>query len=405
MKKVKLGEICDLKNGYAFKSNDYIDESETAICRMSNIRPNGNFDIEYNKKCVPNNFNEKYKEYLLKDGDLIVAMTDMAGDPKILGVPTIVETKGYNVLLNQRVGKLIIKNEKIINREYLMFALNNPVVKSYFKRFAGGGVQINIGKKEILGVELFIPSLEIQNKAVKVLRKIQSIIEKRQYQITALDELTQSLFLEMFGDDKVKDKNYTKMRLQEIAHVGSSKRVFVDELVNEGIPFFRGTEIGELAEGKDISPELFITREHYEKLKESSGIPKIGDLLMPSICPDGRVWMVDNDSPFYFKDGRVLWVSFKEDANNPLYIQFALKVKLIKDYLKIASGTTFAELKIFTLKNVELVIPSVELQNDFAEKLLVIRQQKENMKNSLVELESLYNALLQKAFKGELFQD
>ena len=111
MKYVKLKEICDLQNGYAFKSSDYIDESNVLNCRMSNIRPNASFDIEYSPKYLPEEFAEKYREYLLNDGDLVIAMTDLANDPKILGVPTIVNTKGYQLLLNQRVGKLIIKNK------------------------------------------------------------------------------------------------------------------------------------------------------------------------------------------------------------------------------------------------------------------------------------------------------
>jgi hypothetical protein len=57
---------------------------------------------------LPDSYTQKYQQYLLKDGDVIIAMTYMATETKILGVPTIVETQGKNLLLNQRVGKLII---------------------------------------------------------------------------------------------------------------------------------------------------------------------------------------------------------------------------------------------------------------------------------------------------------
>lgn len=56
--------------------------------------------------------------------------------------------------------------------------------------------------------------------------------------------------------------------------MGSSRRVFVEELQKDGIPFYRGTEIGALAEGKRIIPELFITENHYEKLCEATGTPR-----------------------------------------------------------------------------------------------------------------------------------
>ncbi len=96
---IKLGDVCDLQNGYAFKSSDYIDSSKTLNCRMSNIRPNGVFDISHNQKFLPDEYIEKYERYLLSDGDIIIAMTDMATEAKILGVPTIVKTNGYKLLL------------------------------------------------------------------------------------------------------------------------------------------------------------------------------------------------------------------------------------------------------------------------------------------------------------------
>ena len=68
---VRLGDICDLKNGFAFKSNDYVEKSNTLNIRMSNIRPDGNFDEMHKARYLPDSFSEKYKEFLLKDNDLI----------------------------------------------------------------------------------------------------------------------------------------------------------------------------------------------------------------------------------------------------------------------------------------------------------------------------------------------
>ena len=81
MERVRLGELVDFSNGYAFKSSDYVDESNTLNCRMSNIRPDGSFNIRYSAKYLPDTFVNKYSDYILKDGDLIIAMTDMEGDP------------------------------------------------------------------------------------------------------------------------------------------------------------------------------------------------------------------------------------------------------------------------------------------------------------------------------------
>lgn len=156
------------------------------------------------------------------------------------------------------------------------------------------------------------------------------------------------------------------MTLDQIADVGSSKRVFVKDLKTEGIPFFRGTEVGALAEGLSVTPELFITKEHYEELKIATGVATQGDLLLPSICPDGRIWQVDTEKPFYFKDGRVLWIHPDQTIINSTYLRYALKAIFADRYSEIASGTTFAELKIFALKSIKLAIPPKEQQEEYS---------------------------------------
>ena len=158
MKQVELNEICDLQNGYAFKSSDYVESSNTLNCRMSNIRPEGYFDVNYAPKYLPDEYAETYKDYLLEDGDLVIAMTDMANDPKILGVPTIVDTGGKSMLLNQRVGKLEIIAPEVIHVPYLQYSLNRKSVKKYYTKFAGGGLQLNVGKKQILSVKIPLPT-------------------------------------------------------------------------------------------------------------------------------------------------------------------------------------------------------------------------------------------------------
>lgn len=398
----ELGSVCDLKNGYAFKSDDYIESSNTVSLRMSNIRPGGNFDGSYNLRFLPDNFQDTYSKYLVKDGDLVIAMTDLANDPKILGIPTIVNTGKLNWLLNQRAGKLEIIDESKADKNYLRYILNHPIHRSYYKKFAGGGLQINVGKKEILGCKIPLPPLTTQKRIAQILDNAAALRDKTQQLLTEYDQLAQSIFLDMFGDPVINPKGWEEIKMQDICGVGSSRRVFVDELVDEGIPFFRGKEIGELSTGDFQGPELFISKEHYNSLKNATGIPKVGDLLMPSICPDGRIYVVENEEPFYFKDGRVLWIKVNKEVVDSYYLRFFLRELFRTNYINIASGTTFAELKIVALKKIKTLVPPMDIQNQFAEKIALIEQQKALAKQELQQSEDLFNCLLQKAFKGEL---
>ena len=245
MKQIYLKDICDLDNGYAFKSDDYVDVSNTLNCRMSNIRPDGSFDIMYNVKYLPDEYAEKYKDYLLKDGDLIIAMTDMAGDPKILGVPTVVDTQGYNLLLNQRVGKLrIIKDG--VDADYLKLALQCKNVRSYLKRFAGGGVQLNVSKKDILNSPVQMRLKEEQEYIVTVFKKIKRVIDQRKHELEMLDELIKARFVEMFGNPVDNDKGWeTALCKNLMSKIGSgaTPKGGKESYCDEGISLIRSMNV------------------------------------------------------------------------------------------------------------------------------------------------------------------
>lgn len=268
--------------------------------------------------------------------------------------------------------------------------------------FKGAGLK-HINQKYIKQIKIPVPPMEIQKKIVEVLDEAQKLIDNRKKQIKLLDDLIESIFYDMFGDPVKNNKGWEVKKFDDFSNVRSSKRVYISECVDKGIPFYRGTEIVKLSLGEEVFPELFITEDHYKALKKETGIPKIGDLLLPSICAKGEVWRVDTNNPFYFKDGRVLWVELESDFIDSKYLQYCLSQVLIKNFEGIASGSTFPEMKIFILKNLEIPIPPLPLQNQFAERVQAIEKQKELLEESLKLMEDNYNSLMQRAFKGELF--
>lgn len=88
--------------------------------------------------------------------------------------------------------------------------------------------------------------------------------------------------------------------------------------------------------------------------------------MLPSICNNGQIWLVDTDKPFYYKDGRVLCISPYPDVFNNIYLLYYLKYRLTYEYPKLGSGSTFAEFKIFQLKNMDVLVPNIMKQNLFA---------------------------------------
>jgi len=195
---VELNQLADLKNGYAFKSTDYVAESNTLNIRMSNIRPGAQFDLEYNPRFLPDHFAETQKSFLLEDGDLIIAMTDMANDPKILGVPTIVRNPpGKTLLLNQRVGKLVPTDSRRVNFEFLRFYLSRKPAQRYLVSCAKKGVQVNIGKKDILSVPIAFPKPDDQKTIVECFNTLGDKIAAAENKVVAFQDLFRTLLHEL----------------------------------------------------------------------------------------------------------------------------------------------------------------------------------------------------------------
>lgn len=265
----------------------------------------------------------------------------------------------------------------------------------YSKEIEGnvtGATRKRISRKNLEKIQVPIPPLSEQQHVVEELDLLSSIIEKKKAQLKELDNLAQSLFYEMFGDPITNEKGWEVIRLGDKCSVSSFKRVLIEDVVDKGIPFIRGTELMALANGDDVDFTLFITPEHYEVVKEISDIPKIGDLLIPSINAKGCIWIVNTDHPRYYKDGRVLWVHVDANSYTSETLKFIMSLLIKETYSAVASGATFAELKLFVLRDLQTILPPLPLQQQFASKIEVIEHQKDLIKQSIKEVETLFNS-------------
>lgn len=367
------------------------------------INPLNTPDTVYELYSVPS-FDLQYPE-IIKGSDIgSTKMTVEEGDvlickinPRINRVWVVKRHTNYTLLASSEW--IVVRNRELDSNYLKWYFLSPPFRQLMVSQVAGiGGSLTRAQPKQVAKYLVPLPTFDEQRQISTVLDKLTDLIFFRKQQLTKLEELVKARFVEMFGESRINPKGWEIIQLEKIAEVGSSKRVFVEELQEQGVPFYRGTEIGALAEDKNVIPELFITEEHYQSLCEATGTPAVGDLLMPSICPDGRIWLVDNDKPFYFKDGRVLWIHPTNRQIDSCYLLYVLKEKIMTDYESIASGTTFAELKIFALKALAIMLPPLEQQQQFSAFIAVIKKQRLTIQKSLDKLETLKNSLMQQYF-------
>ena len=370
MEEIRLKDICDLDNGFAFKSDDYVVKSNTLNCRMSNIRPDSSFDILYNAKYLPDEFAEKYKDYILYDGDLIIAMTDMAGDPKILGVPTVVNTLGYNLLLNQRVGKLrLIK--KGVNADYLKLALQCSNVRNYLKKFAGGGVQLNVSKKDILSVPILMRSENEQNSIAEQFSKVLGLKEKREQELKLLDNLIKARFVEMFGDVTLNDKLWKTDSWNNLLRIVNGKNQRAVES-NDGEYVICGSG-GIMGKARD-----YLTKEN------SVIVGRKGNINKPILMRE-KYWNVDTAFGL-------------EPNNNHICVEYLYMFCLFFDFNRLNKAVTIPSLTKADLLNIEMPVPDLNIQNQFATFVHQVDKSKVAVQKALDETQLLFDSLMQKYF-------
>lgn len=334
-----------------------------------------------------------------RKGDILIAKITPCFENNKIAVADIATEFGFG---STEFHVVRCQQSRLDSRYVLHLLRSNDVRAEGKKRMTGSAGQQRVPKKFLEELQIPLPPLEEQKRFAAILDQADELRRKRRRALDRLNQLGQAIFIEMFGDPKSNPKGWSSARLGDLCDVGSSKRVFVEEFVDSGVPFYRGTEVGKLGAGEEISPGLFIASEHYDDLVSHSGKPEIGDLLLPSICHDGRIWRVDSPDPFYFKDGRVLWIKSHRAEIDSEYLRRYLQNRFLFDYASIASGTTFAELKIVNLKNLLVLSPPVELQAGFSLRISAIEALRPAQCRALSETEAMFASLQHRAFRGEL---
>ena len=159
---------------------------------------------------------------------------------------------------------------------------------------------------------------------------------------------------------------WQKVNLGDCCEITSSKRIFFSEYVESGIPFYRSKEIIEKGKGEEISHPLYISKAKYDEIKGKYGVPQKGDLLLTAVGSLGIPFVVKDDSPFYFKDGNLVWLKHFQDID-PIFLYYWIKSENGYNALyNIAIGSAQKALTIAAIKGYEIPLPPLQTQHRIA---------------------------------------
>ncbi|MBT2716972.1 restriction endonuclease subunit S [Bacillus sp. ISL-57] len=384
---VSLLSVCDFKGGSQPPKSEWIKEEKEGYVRMLQIRDftQGRAEFEYVKI--------KKKMNFCSEEDILIARYGASIGKIVSGL-----SGTYNVALIKA-----IPDESKLLKKYLYYFLKSNIFQHFIHNVGSRAAQAGFNKEDLKNVNLYLPTLTEQEKIIELLDLTNSIIQKRQSQIAALDKLTQNVFIKMFGENK----NLTKVTIADVVDSieagwsvsGEERKKEKSEIavlkistVTKG--YFKDDEY------KVLSPNTEIKKAVY---------PKKGDIIFSRANTRelvGASAIVPKDYEDLILPDKLWKINLNKEIITPEYFYTVINTKRIRNqFSKNATGTSGSMLNISMqkFKQIEIYLPSIERQQVFSVRVNQIKNMKQKLIDSNQEINILYNSILQKAFNGELF--
>ena len=377
-KKVKLGDVCEVITGNTplKKIKEYWDKDEVPFITPPELKYEG---INY---ITPNIYVSKIGA---KQGRIIPKNSICVCCIGSLGKLGILKE---DAITNQQINSLILK-DKNVDLLYLYFYLKT--IKNNLESIASSTTVKIINKSSFEKIDINLPSLEIQKKISKKLELLENNINFRKSQLNSLNELSKSLFTKYSIGEKESIANlcYVKAR---IGWQGLTKK----EYLSNG-EYYLITGVDFKNEKIDFKNCFYVTKERYNQ--DENIKVKINDILLTKDGTIGKVATVDKlEKPATLNSG-VFVLRPKVNNLNVTYLMHSLISEDFKKFIDdIKIGATVPHLNQAALLKYKLILPPIELQNKFAERIEKIEKLKFEIEKSIETAQNLYDSLISKYF-------
>ncbi|WP_349823973.1 restriction endonuclease subunit S [Catenibacterium sp. RTP21428st1_B8_RTP21428_210409] len=376
----KLGDIATYINGYAFKPEQRGSEG-LPIIRIQDLTGNA-YDLGYYNGDYP-------KKVELNDGDVLISWSASLG---------VYLWNHGKALLNQHIFKVVFDKVEI-DKFYFMYAVEYNLDKMSLKTH--GATMKHITKKDFDNVVIPYPDLDYQKEVAYRLTSLKGIIEKYQKQLDLLDELVKARFVEMFGDPVINSCQFPVQPMTDICDIIDGDRgknyPKSEEILDDGYCLFLNAK-NVTQKGFDFENCNFITREKDDALR--NGKLSRGDVVLTTRGTVGNLAYYSKNVPYEnirINSGMVILRMNRSILNEIYFIElFKMKLSDIKE--KIASGSAQPQLPISTMNKIILMIPPLELQNQFASFVQEIDKSRSRIQKSLEASQELFDSLMQEYF-------
>ena len=290
-------------------------------------------------------------------------------------------------------------NEELVSPKYLRLIIASSDFNDIKDKMCTGSTQRGINNQAIEKISLIIPPIQTQQKIVSILEKAEKAKEMRKQADELTKDFLKAVFMEMFGDPAKNQKNWKLIETQELFDMKLGKMLSAANYTGKHLkPYLRNINIqwGYL-DLNDVKEMDFDEKDFIKyQLKK-------GDILVCEGGEVGRTAIYNGEIQNCCYQNALHRLRIKNQKINSCYfiyfMTFAAKYGLI---LKDTIQVTIAHFTQDKFKRFQIMVPPIELQNKFASIVQEVEVMKEQQKDSKKQIDSLFNALMQKAFKGEL---
>lgn len=395
---VALNKIMEQIRGVSYSKKDAstsYEKDKIPVLRAGNIQDSRIIEDDY--VYIP--VSGVKQNQLLKKGDILIAAS--SGSISIVGKAALIEKD-----MNAGFGafcKVLRPKTNLVNELYFKFYFETPNYKNTIRELAQGANINNLKSEHFDNLQIPLPPLATQQKIAAILDAADELRQKDKALVAKYDELTQALFLDMFGDPVTNPKGWEKLALMNFCEFEngdrSSNYPSGNDIKSSGKLFLSS---GDIKKGRFIVKDSkFISDSKYISLKR--GKCYRNDILMTLRGNGtGKTAIFDCEYEEGFINAQMVIIRPNEKCE-PNYLVLQLNHPVVfNNLIKLNTGSAQPQLSAQSVKEFEVFLPPIKLQNQFAERVKAIEEQKNIAQASALKSEELFNSLLQKAFNGEL---
>lgn len=366
--KVITGSTPSTKDDLNYSSNDY------SFVKPSDIPQNQILYID-NTECYVSEYAFKNSR-ILPSGTVLVTCIGIIGKVGITKNDCICNQQINAIIPNDKVNNKFLAYSIFAKREVLSLIANSPVVPI-------------INKNDFSNIKLQLPTLQTQQQIVEELDSLTSIIEKHKKQLEELDTLAQSIFYDMFGDPITNEKGWKQVSLVDICKntgvYGAGSSSMPKQLYRP-----RYVRITDILDSGDLNDD-FVVSSNVED--DETYRLNVGDILFArSGATVGKTYLYrGNEAQIYA--GYLIKFSLNILYVNPIFIFYITKNRSYKLWIsKQIIGVAQPNINAQKYGKLPIILPPLPLQQQFASKIESIEKQKELIKQSLSEVQQLFDS-------------